>query len=98
MRWMKRYDVTKKTVDFFIYNYELSTVNELNKIAKTFTNWYSEIINAYSKNSYGVILTNASQKVIITIFKSSSILDMDILISKALESVFYICLLIEKDN
>lgn len=52
-------DETKKTVDFFIHNFELSTVNELNKIAKTFTNWYSEIINAYSKNSYGVVLTNA---------------------------------------
>ena len=44
---------------FYINNYESSTVNELNKIAKNFTNWYSEIINAYSKNSYGVILTNA---------------------------------------
>ena len=46
MCWMKRYDETKKTVDFFIHNFELSTVNELNKIAKTFTNCYSEIINA----------------------------------------------------
>lgn len=52
-------DETKNMLDFYIKNYEQSTVNELNKIAKTFTNWYTEIINAYSKNSFGVVLTNA---------------------------------------
>lgn len=50
---------TKKTIDFFIHNFESSTVFELNKIANTFSNWYIEIINAYSKNSYGVVLSNA---------------------------------------
>lgn len=52
-------DETKKMIDFFIHNFESSTVFELNKIAKTFSNWYIEIINAYSKNSYGVVLSNA---------------------------------------
>ena len=52
-------DETKNMLDFYIKNYESSTVNELNKIAKTFNNWYTEIINAYSKNFFGDVLTNA---------------------------------------
>lgn len=53
------YDETKNAIDFFIENFSKSFVLELNYIANTFKNWYSEIINAYSKNSYGVVLSNA---------------------------------------
>ena len=56
---LHEYDETKKAIDFFINQYSKSTIKELNDIAKTFTNWYDEIINAYSKNTYGVVLTNA---------------------------------------
>ena len=53
------YDETKSSIDFFIENFSKSTVLELNNISNTFKNWYFEIINAYSKNSFGVVLTNA---------------------------------------
>lgn len=56
---LHEYEETKATIDFFILNFSKSTVQELNNIAKTFTNWYKEIINAYSKNSFGTVLTNA---------------------------------------
>ena len=56
---LHEYDETKKAIDFFINQYSKSTIKELNDIAKTFINWYDEIINAYSKNTYGVVLTNA---------------------------------------
>ena len=56
---LHEYDETMKAIDFFINQYSKSTIKELNDIAKTFTNWYDEIINAYSKNTYGVVLTNA---------------------------------------
>ncbi len=56
---LKDYDETKKTIDFFINNFSKSTCVELTNIANTFSNWYEEIINAYSKNSFGVVLTNA---------------------------------------
>ena len=46
-------------VDFFIQNYSSSNIKELNNIGNTFKNWYYEIINAYSKNSYGIVLSNA---------------------------------------
>lgn len=52
-------DETRKAIDFFIFKFSKSLVKELNNIASTFTNWYQEIINAYSKNLYGVVLTNA---------------------------------------
>ena len=53
------YDETKSSIDFFIENFSKSTVLELNNISNTYKNWYFEIINAYSKNSFGVVLTNA---------------------------------------
>ena len=56
---LHEYDETKKAIDFFINQFSKSTIKELNNIAKTFINWYDEIINAYSKNTYGVVLTNA---------------------------------------
>ncbi len=56
---LHEFEETKTMIDFFIHNFESSTVFELNKISKTFSNWYLEIINAYSKNSYGVVLSNA---------------------------------------
>ena len=56
---LHEFEETKKTIDFFINQYSKSTIPQLNEIAKTFTNWYDEIINAYSKNIYGVVLTNA---------------------------------------
>ena len=56
---LHEYDETKKAIDFFINQFSKSTIKELNNIAKTFINWYDEIINAYSKNTYGIVLTNA---------------------------------------
>lgn len=56
---LHEFEETKKTIDFFINQYSKSTIPQLNEIAKTFSNWYDEIINAYSKNTYGVVLTNA---------------------------------------
>lgn len=56
---LKDYDETKKAIDFFINNFSKSTCAELTNIANTFSNWNEEIINAYSKNSFGVVLTNA---------------------------------------
>ena len=53
------YDETKIMIDFFINKFSKSTVKELNHIASTFRNWYQEIINAYSKNTTGLVLTNA---------------------------------------
>ena len=56
---LHEYGETKNMIDFFINKFSKSTVKELNNVASTFRNWYQEIINAYSKNTYGVILTNA---------------------------------------
>ena len=53
------YDETKKMIDFFINKFSKSTVKSLNEIAKTFKHWYEKIINSYSKNTFGVVLTNA---------------------------------------
>ena len=59
---LHNYDDTKKRIDFFInkFSKSLNKLNkELNDIGNTFKNWYKEIINSYSKNTYGVVLTNA---------------------------------------
>ena len=56
---LHEYEETKTMVDFFIQNFCSSNIKELNNIGNTFKNWYNEIINAYSKNSYGVVLSNA---------------------------------------
>ena len=56
---LHEFEETKVAIDYFIKYFDSSNVYELIKIAKTFLNWYIEIINAYSKNSYGVVLTNA---------------------------------------
>ena len=49
----------KSNMDFFINKFSKSLNKELNKIASTFTNWYNKIVIAYSKNTYGIVLTNA---------------------------------------
>lgn len=56
---LKDRDVTKMNIDYFIFKFSKSLVSEINAIAKTLINWYQEIINAYSKNSFGIVLTNA---------------------------------------
>ena len=56
---LHNYDETKKMIDFFINKFSKSTVKLLNEISKTFKHWYEEIINSYSKNTFGVVLTNA---------------------------------------
>lgn len=56
---LHEYQETKEYIDFFINKYSNSPINVLNKIGRTFKHWYNEIINAYSKNTYGVVLTNA---------------------------------------
>lgn len=53
--WME----AKHTIDFFIQKFGHSEILELQEIAKTFSNWYEEIINAYSKTTYGCYLSNA---------------------------------------
>jgi len=50
---------TKNKIDFFINQFSNSLVKELINIANTFKNWYIEIINSYSKNMHGIVLTNA---------------------------------------
>lgn len=52
-------DETTEYLEFFINKFSRSLLKELNNIAKTFINWKKEIINAYSKNEYGIVLTNA---------------------------------------
>ena len=53
------YEETKEIIDFFIDQYCNSSIEEIRSIGKTFKHWYKEIINAYAKNLYGVVLTNA---------------------------------------
>lgn len=50
---------TKKSLDFYIQKLGHCEIDEMREIAKTFSNWYDEIINAYSKTSYGFFLSNA---------------------------------------
>ena len=56
---LHEYYETENYLNYFIKKLSNSTVNELNKIGKTFIKWRKEIINAYAKNVYGVVLTNA---------------------------------------
>lgn len=56
---LHEYDETRNTIDFFINKFSKSTTKELNNVASTFRNWYQEIINAYSKNTTSLVLTNA---------------------------------------
>ena len=56
---LHEYDETKNQINFFINKFLNSDIKEINKIGLTFKNWYNEIINGYSKNTYGVVLTNA---------------------------------------
>ena len=56
---LHNYDETKRMIDFFINKYSKSTIKFLNDIANTFKRWYIEIVNSYSKNTFGVVLTNA---------------------------------------
>jgi len=56
---LHEYYETENYLNYFIKKLSNSTVNELNKIGKTFIKWRKEIINAYAKNMYGVVLTNA---------------------------------------
>jgi len=56
---LHNYDETKNRIDFFINKFSKSLNKELNNIGNTFKNWYKEIVNSYSKNTYGVVLTNA---------------------------------------
>lgn len=50
---------TEIYIDFFIQKFTNSPVPILIKIGNTFKHWRNEIINAYSKNTYGIVLTNA---------------------------------------
>ena len=50
---------TKKSIDFYIQKLGHSEIEEMQEIARTFSNWYEEIINAYSKTTYGFFLSNA---------------------------------------
>lgn len=56
---LREKDEVKSNMDFFINKFSKSLNKELNKIASTFTNWYNKIVIAYSKNTYGIVLTNA---------------------------------------
>ena len=50
---------TKNSIDFYIQKLGHCEIREMNDIASTFSNWYDEIINAYSKTTYGFFLSNA---------------------------------------
>jgi len=56
---LHEYEETKKYIDFFIKKYCNSPIKVLNRIGRTFKRWYNEIINAYAKNLFGIVLTNA---------------------------------------
>lgn len=56
---LHEYKETESKIDFFINKYENSNIKEIVNISNTFKNWRKEIINGYSKNTYGVVLTNA---------------------------------------
>ncbi|MBR4377525.1 MAG: ISL3 family transposase [Bacilli bacterium] len=50
---------TKKSIDYFIQKFGHCEIEEMHEIAHTISNWYEEIINAYSKTTYGFFLSNA---------------------------------------
>lgn len=50
---------TKQTLDFFLQKLAHCEIEEMQEIAKTFSNWYEELINSYSKTNYGFFLSNA---------------------------------------
>ena len=50
---------TKKSIDYFIQKFGHCEIEEMREIACTISNWYEEIINAYSKTVYGFFLSNA---------------------------------------
>ena len=56
---LHEYYETKNYIDYFIKKYSDSPIKVLNKIGRTFAHWYNEIINAYAKNLFGIVLTNA---------------------------------------
>ena len=56
---LHEYEETKTQINFFINKFLNSEIKEIQRIGQTFKNWYYEIINGYSKNTYGVVLTNA---------------------------------------
>lgn len=49
----------KKHLDFFIKQFSLSSMIELRNLAKTLSNWYFEIINAFSRSAGYGNLSNA---------------------------------------
>lgn len=49
----------KKHLDFFITQFSLSPMIELRNLAKTLSNWYFEIINAFSRSTGYGNLSNA---------------------------------------
>ena len=53
--WME----TKQSIDYFIQRFGHSEIPELQEIAKTFSNWYTEIINSYAKNTMNMCISNA---------------------------------------
>lgn len=63
-------DETKNMLDFYIKNYESSTVNKLNKIAKTFTNCIPKLLMHITKILLVLFLQMQSQKVITTTYKN----------------------------
>ena len=71
------------------------TIKELNNIAKTFINWYDEIINAYSKNTYGVVITNAMAESNNNYIQTLINIGYGFTNLNVLEKDFYICLAIE---
>ncbi|MBR0193980.1 MAG: transposase, partial [Bacilli bacterium] len=50
---------SSKMIKYFIQKFEGSLLRELNEIARTFSNWFDEIVNAYAKTSLGFCVTNA---------------------------------------
>lgn len=50
---------TKQALDFFLQKLAHCEIEEMQEIAKTFSNWYEELINSYSKTTYGFFLSNA---------------------------------------
>ena len=93
---LHEFDETKKAIDFFINQFSKSTIKELNNIAKNFINWYDEIINAYSKNTYGRVLTNAITESNNNYIQTLINIGYGYTNFKRLRKHFYICLAIKK--
>ena len=56
------YGKAEQTINFYENKLNHSTIEEMNKIGKMFTNWKYEIINGITQNPYSIKISNAIAK------------------------------------